>query len=60
MSLKFTSTSGYKEFIRSNAVKQDEIDEVILFLKYGYTEYWMQVSMEFTCKLQSTLIVCVT
>jgi len=35
MSLKFTSTSGYKEFIRSNAVKQDEIDEVILFLKYG-------------------------
>jgi len=60
MSLKFTSTSSYKEFIRSNAVKKDEIDVVILFLKYGKTEFWLQVSMEFTCKLQGTLIVCVT
>jgi len=32
---KINRTSGYKEFIRSNAAKQDEIDEVILFLKYG-------------------------
>ena len=41
MPLRFTSVSGYEEFIRSNAVKQDEIDEVISFLKYGQTEYWI-------------------
>lgn len=41
MPLKFASTSGYEEFIRSNAVKQDEIDEVVSFLKYGQTEYWI-------------------
>jgi hypothetical protein len=35
MSLKFTSISGYKEFIRPNAVKQHETDEAILFLNYG-------------------------
>ena len=37
MPLKFASTSGYEEFIRSNTVKRGEIDEVISFLKYGQT-----------------------
>jgi hypothetical protein len=35
MSLKFTRISGYKEFHRLNAVKQDEINAIILLLIYG-------------------------
>lgn len=60
MPLKFASTSGYKEFIRSNAVKQGEIDEVISFLKYGQTildigkyEIYLQIT-------EGTLMVHVT